>query len=74
MEQKYFGYSMKNIPIAGKSAFLKRIIEKVESVIRRMRWKALISEKPQHGDLSEKYGFPSTKAPPPRRGPCSLRR
>ena len=74
MEQKYFGYSMKNIPIAGKSAFLKRIIEKVESVIRRMRWKALISEKPQDEDLSEKYGFPSTKAPPPRRGPCSLRR
>ena len=56
---------MKNIPIAEKSAYLKRIIEKIESVIRRMRWKALLSERPRDGDPSKTYGFPSTKAPPP---------
>ena len=59
---------MKNIPIAGRSAYLKRMIEKVESVIRRMRWKVLISEKPQDGDTNKAYGFPSPKTPPPVEG------
>ena len=35
-----FCYSMKNIPLPLKNAYLKRLIEKVESVLKRMRWKA----------------------------------
>ena len=38
MDQVAFNYSMKNIP--SKNSHLKRPIEKVESVIKRMRWKA----------------------------------
>ena len=34
-------YSTKNIPIPQPNVFKKRLIEKVESVIKRMRWKAL---------------------------------
>ena len=56
---------MKNIPVAGKSAYMKRMIEVIESLIRRMRWKALLSEMQQDGDTCNTYGFPSTKAPPP---------
>ena len=35
-----FGYSMKNIPTHSKSADLYKIIDKVEKVLKRMRWKA----------------------------------
>ena len=35
-----FNYSTKNIPIPSRNSFKKRLIEKVESVIKRMRWKA----------------------------------
>ena len=57
---------MKNIPVAGKNAYMKRMMEKVESVLRRMRWKALFFEKPElAGPRIETYGFKSTKAPPP---------
>ena len=66
MEQRNFGYSMKNIPVAGKNAYMKRMVEKVESVLRRMRWKALFFEKPAaSGPGINTYGFKSTKAPPP---------
>ena len=34
-------YSEKNIPIPTHREYLKRLVEKIESVIRRMRWKAL---------------------------------
>lgn len=40
MEQIRFNYSMKNIPIPPRNSYLKSLIEKVESVIKRMRWKA----------------------------------
>ena len=33
-------YSLKNIPIPWADSYKRRLIEKVESVIRRMRWKA----------------------------------
>lgn len=41
MEPKNFGYSMKNIPIPSNSRYKYKLIEMVESVIKRMRWKAL---------------------------------
>ena len=37
---KDFEYSMKNIPLASKNAFLQTLIAKTESLIQRMRWKA----------------------------------
>ena len=40
MELKNFGYSLKNIPIPSKSNYLKCMIEKVESFVKRLRWKA----------------------------------
>ena len=65
---------MKNIPIPSKNAYLKRLIEKVENVIKRMRWKAFFFERNEDEDQDElndeqnnqdhKYGFKSRKCPP----------
>ena len=67
---------MKNIPIPPKNAYLKKLIEKVENVIKRMRWKAFFFEQDgeQDGenyeeqgidqDENNKYGFKSRKCPP----------
>lgn len=73
MEQVRFNYSMKNIPIPPKDTYLKRLIEKVESVIKRMRWKAFFFD--QNTDVADntdetdkaannKFGFKSRKCPP----------
>ena len=40
MEAIDFGYSMKNIPITSKHRYKLKLTEKVESVLKRMRWKA----------------------------------
>ena len=41
MEKINLGYSIKNIPIgSGKNCTLK-LVEKIEQVIKRMRWKAI---------------------------------
>ena len=40
MGKKNFGYLLKNIPIPTKSRYLKGMVERVESFIRRLRWKA----------------------------------
>ena len=45
MEPIDFGYSMKNIPIASKQRYKLKLTEKVESVLKRMRWKALFFDK-----------------------------
>ena len=41
MEKVNFGYSVKNIPISFERTYLLQLIEKVEMVITRMRWKEI---------------------------------
>ena len=41
MEPINFGYSMKNIPTPSNDRYKYKLIEKVEQVIKRMRWKAI---------------------------------
>lgn len=61
-------YSWKNIPIPSDNAYRKRLVEMVESVIRRMRWKAFFflrgSDNKEEQDDDEKYGLKSRKCPP----------
>ena len=61
MEAKNLGYSIKNIPIAAKQHYLKSMIEKVESFIARLRWKAHFFEKPDQrsSNNSTNFGFKS---------------
>ena len=44
MDQRNFSYSMKNIPVPSKKLYLKILIDKVEILVKRMRWKALFFE------------------------------
>ena len=40
MNSKNFEYSLKNIPIPTKTTYKKSLIDKIESFIKRLRWKA----------------------------------
>ena len=64
MEQVRFNYSMKNIPIPPRNSYIKSLIEKTESVIKRMRWKAFLYDKPDTDNTDRKFGFKSRKCPP----------
>ena len=62
-------YSLKNIPIPPINIYRKFLIEKVECVIKRMRWKAFFFLKgenaPEPTDRDdEHFGFKSRKCPP----------
>ena len=67
MQQVKFNYSTKDIPIPSHPAYVKRMIEKADSLISRMRWKAFFSlkKKPEtETDQKERYGFKTSKPPP----------
>ena len=49
MEKKNLQYSLKNIPAPSKEQYLKCLIDKVTSLLVRMRWKVRFSEKKQKG-------------------------
>ena len=56
-----FPYSMKNIPAPSKQLYLKILIDKVELLIKRMRWKALFFE--NESESTFEYGFKTRKCP-----------
>lgn len=64
------GYSLKNIPIPTANAYRKALIEKVESVLKRMRWRAFFFLREGKGGESDdledarNFGFNSRKCPP----------
>ena len=64
MEPVNFGYSTKNIPIAQPKEYLKCLVEKTESFLRRIRWKAHHFLKPAQSHTNETFGFRTTKSPP----------
>ena len=67
MNKKTFNYSLKNIPIPSKKSYLLKLIEKVELVIKRMRWKAVFFDQKKKDDKSENadnFGIKSKKCPP----------
>ena len=65
MERTNFGYSLKNIPIPRKEIYMKALIEKTHTFLRRMRWKAHFFDNPSTGEQRENFGFNSEKSPPP---------
>ena len=67
LQQRQFDYSLKNIPIASKATHMKSFISKLESFIRRIRWKAFFSEHnndENNEQKTETFGFKSELAPP----------
>ena len=67
MERVKFNYSMKNIPIPSKNAYLKNLIFKLESFIKQIRWKAYLFENSNEINkttTATNFGFKSVKTPP----------
>ncbi len=65
MRQFRFDYSLKNIPIPSQDAYLRNLIEKVESVLKRMRWKAHFFLKGDKiSNQNNPFGLPPNKIPP----------
>ena len=55
---------MKNIGIPQNKTYLLQLIEKIEMVIKRMRWKVLCNDKKEtNGIKTEWYGLKSPKTP-----------
>ena len=59
MNSQSFNYSLKNIPIPDNTSYKLLLIEKIESFIKRIRWKAFFfvnnndKEKNQNNNISE---------------------
>ena len=64
MEKVNLNYSTKNIPILSERSCLLKLTEKIELVIKRMRWKAIyFSEGKGRRNQTEWYGLKSTMCP-----------
>ena len=65
MEKINFNYSLKNIPTPTKTSYQLMLMEKTESVIKRMRWKAHFYLKKDTSNIAySKYGFKTANYPP----------
>lgn len=64
MERTSFNYSTKNIPVASENCYTKRLIEKTEEFLRRMRWKAFHFLSPTTPADKKTFGFKSKNCPP----------
>ena len=66
MERINYTYSLKNIPIPPTDSYLKSFISKVESLLKRMRWKAFFfdKDKDDNRNVTETYGFNTEKTAP----------
>ena len=61
MEKNSFNYSLKNIPLPDKSSHTLKLMEKIESVIKRMRWKAYfyLNKETQEKQQKNTFGLKS---------------
>ena len=62
MDQRNFSYSIKNMPAPSNKLYLKILIDKIELLIKEIRWKALFFE--NESESTFKYGFKTRKCPP----------
>ena len=67
MEKLNYNYSFKNIPTPTKTSYQLTLIEKMESVIKRMRWKAhfFLNGDNKENNTKTSFGFKSRYHPPP---------
>ena len=64
MEKINFNYSLKNIPVPSTKDYKLKLIDKIENVIKRMRWKAHFfvngnTGKNNDQNIKETFGFKS---------------
>ena len=65
MEKVNFNYLLKNIPTLSRLSYQLKLIEKIESVIKQMRWKALFFLKDNNSNEAtrETFSFKSKQHP-----------
>ena len=66
MEKISYDYSLKNIPIPSKTSYNLKLIEKIDSVIKRMRWREyfFLNEGKCESNNKNTFGFRSKYHPP----------
>ena len=67
MEKLNYNYSFKNIPTSTKTSYQLALIEKIESAIKRMWWKAdfFLNGYNKENNTKTSFGFKSRYHPPP---------
>ena len=67
MERVNLGYSIKNIPLANEHSYKLQLIEKIEAVIKKMRWKVILykaQNENENKDMKrETFGLKTTNSP-----------
>ena len=66
MKKLSFDYSLKKIPLPDKSPYHLKLIEKIESISKKMRWKVdlFLFKVNQQRETLKTYGFKSRNHPP----------
>ena len=64
MEKLQLHYSQKNIPIPSERNYKLQLMDKIDQVIKRMRWKALFYMNGSEENSQETYGLKSLNCPP----------
>ena len=64
MNQIRFNYSLKIIGLPSQDFYRKRLIDKVENVVNRMRWKSYFFLHEPNATAEYKFGLKSKKSPP----------
>ena len=64
MEKLKFEYSTKNLPLPSERSYKLQLIEKIEMVIKRTRWKAIFQDTKKEKSNQQRYGLCSFKIPP----------
>ena len=69
MDKFNFGYSTSNISTATERQYKLKLVEKIEAVIKRMRWKVFYFQQNDTRNNSKDiyYGLRSDKTPPPNK-------
>ena len=63
--KKSINYSTKNIPLSSEKTYKKLLIEKIELLIKRMRWKAYYFDQPESNQTPiYRYDFKTRSSPP----------
>ena len=64
MEKLKFEYSTKNLPLPSERSYKLQLIEKIEMVIKRTRWKAIFQDTKKEKSNQQRNGLCSFKIPP----------
>ena len=64
VEFQSINYSLKDIPILFQNNYLKALIQKTESFLKRLRWKAFFFDNHDSRNDKETYSFMSQRTPP----------